>query len=77
MFNLGTDDLAIKPHPTQKFTSMNLRPKTSYLDVHFGSLTQCSVHPTGPVLLTEVSRNEISYEFQPPYLKFKNQARRS
>ena len=29
--------------------------------------TQCSVHPTAPVLLTKDSiRNEISYEFQPP-----------
>ena len=27
------------------------RSKTSYLDVHFGTLTQCLVHPSVPVLL--------------------------
>ena len=43
---------------------------TLYLDAHFGTLTQCSVHPKAPVLLTKDSRNEISYDFQPPYLEF-------
>ena len=44
------------------------RPKTSYLDTHFGTLTQRLVHPTAPVLLTKDSpRNEIHYAFQPPF----------
>ena len=44
------------------------RPKTSYLGEHFGTQTQGSVHPTVPVLLTKcLSRNEISYAFQPPF----------
>ena len=30
------------------------RPKTSYLDAQFGTLTQRSVHPTAPVLLTKI-----------------------
>ena len=46
------------------------RPKTSYLEAHFGTLTQCLIHPTAPVLLTKDSRNEFSYDFQPPYLEF-------
>ena len=45
-----------------------LEAQTSYLDTHFGTLTQNSVHPTVPVLLTKDSRNEISYNFQPPYI---------
>ena len=44
-----------------------LEAKTSYLDAHFGTLTQCSVHPTAPVLLTKDSRNEIIYEFPPTF----------
>ena len=31
--------------------------KISYLDAHFGTLTQRSVHPKAPVLLTKDSRN--------------------
>ena len=47
------------------------RPKTSYLGAHFETLTQCSVHPSVPVLLTKDSpRNFISYDSQLPYLEF-------
>ena len=43
----------------------NSRPKTSYLGVHFGTLTQRLVHPSAPVVLTkDLPRNEISYDFQ-------------
>ena len=43
------------------------RPKT-YLCAHFGALTQRSVHPTAPFLLTKDSpRHEISYDSQPPF----------
>ena len=31
---------------------------------------QTLTHSTAPVLLTKDSRNEISYDFQPPYLEF-------
>ena len=35
---------------------------------HISPHTQCSVHPKVPVLLTKDSiRNEISYNFQPPF----------
>ena len=45
-----------------------LRPKHHLSDAHFGTLTQCLVYPTAPVLLTKDSiRNEISYDFQPPF----------
>ena len=47
------------------------RPKTSYLGAHFGALTQRLVHPWVPVLFTkDLPRNEISNEFQSPYLEF-------
>ena len=56
----------------------NSRPKTSYLGVHFGTLTQRLVHPSAPVVLTkDLPRNEISYDFQSSYLEYKNQARRA
>ena len=43
-------------------------PKTSDLGAHFGTLTQCSVHPSAPVLLTKDSpRNFISFDSQPPF----------
>jgi hypothetical protein len=35
----------------------------------FWQLIQHSVHSTVPVLLTKDSRNEISYDFQPPYIE--------
>ena len=40
-----------------------------YLDAYFGTLTQRSVHPTAPVLLTKDSRNELwlSASIQPPF----------
>ena len=39
-----------------------VRGKT-YLSAHFGTLTQRSVHPSVPVLLTkDLPRNEISYD---------------
>ena len=44
------------------------RPKTSYLGAHFGNLTQRSVHPSAPVLLTKDSpRSFITYDSQPPF----------
>ena len=44
------------------------RPKTPYLGAHFGTLSQSSVHPKVPVLLTKDSiRNEIIYDFQSPF----------
>ena len=52
------------------------RPKTLYLGAHFGSLIQCSVHPTVPVLLTKDSpRNEITYIFQPPFSLYTSNSR--
>ena len=34
--------------------------KTSYLGAHFGTLTQCLVHPSAPLLLTKDSpRNQL------------------
>ena len=34
----------------------------------FGTFTQLLIHPSGPVLLTkDLPRNEISYDFQPPF----------
>ena len=54
------------------------RPKTSYLGSHFGTSPQRSVHPSAPVLLTKDSqRIFLSYDSQPPYLKFQNQGRRA
>ena len=70
-------------HPTENLISMNFlqmscvitwawwfltsdvqRLKTSYLNAHF----ECSVHPSAPVLLIkDLPRNEISYDFQPPF----------
>ena len=42
--------------------------KTSYLGAHFGTLTQRLVHHSVAVLLTkDLPRNEISYDFQPPF----------
>ena len=39
-----------------------------WMSAHFGTLGQCSVYPTAPVLLTKDSpRNEISYDSQPPF----------
>ena len=44
------------------------RPKTSYLGAHFGTLTQCLVHPSAPVLPTKDSPiNFINYDSQPPF----------
>ena len=44
------------------------RPKTSYFGAHLVTLTQRSVHPSAPILLTKDSpRNFISYESQPPF----------
>ena len=37
---------------------------------HISTHTQRSVHPTVPVLPTKDSKNETSYDFQPPYLEF-------
>ena len=52
--------------------------KTSYLDAHFGTLTQRSVYPTAPALLTKASRNEIIYNFKPPFsLQFSNSRTKS
>ena len=46
-------------------------PKTPYLDEHFGTLNQSSVHPTAPVMLTKDSIYEIIYaSIKPPYLEF-------
>ena len=48
-----------------------VRCQMSYLGAHFGTLTQQSVYPIVPVLLTKDSpRNEISYDFHLPYLEF-------
>ena len=44
-----------------------VRGQKHHLGAHFGTLTQRSVHLTAPVLLTKDSRNEISYDFQPPF----------
>ena len=45
-----------------------MRPKTSYLDAHFGTLSQGLDHRIASVLLTKKdSRNEIIYDFQSPF----------
>ena len=45
--------------------------KTLDFDAHFCTLTLRLVHPTVPILLTKDStRNEISYDSQPPYVEF-------
>ena len=63
-------------HPTQKLPSFNLlQPLRLWrLSDAKDILSLCTlwhfnfaVHPTAPVLLTKDSRNEISYDFQPPF----------
>ena len=58
-------------------TSMEAKHHTA--TAHFGTITQCLVHPTVPVLPTKRNKkylnvhqltNMISFSFQPPYLKF-------
>ena len=39
-----------------------------YCGAHLGTLTQCLIHPSAPDLLTKDSpRNEINFDFQPPF----------
>ena len=46
-----------------------VKGKKHHISAH--TLTQLSAHPSMPVLLTkDLKRNEISYDFQPPYLEF-------
>ena len=45
-----------------------LKSKTSFRSKYFGALTQRSLHASAPVLFTkDLRRNEISYDFQPPF----------
>ena len=87
MFNLGIDDLAVKPYIPHKsllqwicwkmpcvitwawsFLTSEVveavRGQTHHILMHTLALWH---FPTAPVLLTKDTRNEISYDFQPPF----------
>ena len=55
------------------------RGQKDYREIaHFGTLTQRSIHPTVPVLLTKDSpRNEIRYDSQPPFSLHISNSRRA